>query len=155
MPTSLRSLGQLTVRIAAVAAAALVAVSAQAATASWPMFRGNPGLTGVSQASLPARLKSGWTFKTGGPVKSSAAIVDGKVFIGSNDGHLYALNLDSGEKIWAFKTGGEVESSPLVLDNVVYVGSTDGSLYAINVSDGKQLWKYTTGDKILGSPNYL
>ena len=76
MTRSLLSLRQFTVRTAAVAAAVLVAVPAGAATASWPMFRGNPALTGVSQATLPAKLKPGWTFKTGGPVKSSAAIVD-------------------------------------------------------------------------------
>src|SRR5687768_17369769 len=102
MKLSLLNLPQFTVRNAAVAAVALIAIPAGAATASWPMFRGNPGLTGVSDVTLPAKLKSGWTFKTGGPVKSSAAIADGKVFIGSNDGHLYALNLDSGQKIWGF-----------------------------------------------------
>lgn len=118
------------------------------------MFRGNPGLTGVSEAALPSRLKLAWSFKTQGPVKSSAAIGNGRVFIGSNDGHLYAFDLKSGSNLWRFKTEGPVESSPLLLDNAVYVGSSDGALYAISV-DGKQLWKYMTGEKILASPNFL
>src|SRR5688500_19620738 len=155
MSLKLQRLRQFCASTAAAVAAALVGISVNAAAPSWPMFRGNPGLTGLSEANLPNKLKLGWTFKTSGPVKSSPAIVDGKVFVGSNDGHLYALNLDSGQKVWAFKTEGEVESSPLVLDGVVYVGSTDGSLYAVNVADGKQLWQYATGDKILGSPNYV
>src|SRR5688500_8902400 len=129
MPFSLRNLCQFTRKTAAVAAVLFSAISSQAAS-GWPMFRGNPGLTGVSDATLPNKLKPGWTFKTGGPIKSSPAIVHGKVIVGSNDGHLYALNADSGQKIWGFKTEGEVESSPLVLDGVAYVGSTDGSLYA-------------------------
>src|SRR5262245_33324713 len=56
-----------------------------ATTTSWPMFRGNPGLTGLSPAKLPATPKLVWTYKTTAPIKSSAAIVDGKVYVGSDD----------------------------------------------------------------------
>ena len=74
------------------------------------MFRGGPALTGVAGGSLPERLDLLWTFKTAGPVKSSAAIVQDRVFIGSDDGNVYALALADGRKVWAFKTGGGVES---------------------------------------------
>ncbi len=121
----------------------------------WPMFRGNPGLTGVAPGKLPDALSLAWQFKTGGPVKSSAAIVGGKVFIGSDDGFVFALDLESGQKLWTFKTGGPVESSPLVLNGTVFIGSSDNFLYALNAADGKQLWKLETGDKILGSPNWV
>ena len=53
------------------------------------MFRGGPALTGIAGGSLPEHLQLLWTFKTGGPVKSSPAIVGGRVFIGSDDGNLY------------------------------------------------------------------
>ncbi|HUD82731.1 MAG TPA: hypothetical protein VMQ67_04480, partial [Candidatus Saccharimonadales bacterium] len=36
----------------------------------WPIFRGNPALTGVAADSLPATLGMLWSFKTGAPVKS-------------------------------------------------------------------------------------
>ena len=71
-----------------------------------------PALTGVAASSLPERLDLLWTFKAAGPVKSSPAIVQGRVFIGSDDGNVYALALADGKKVWAFKTGGEIESSP-------------------------------------------
>lgn len=125
-----------------------------ATTKSWPMFRGNPGLTGVSPARLPSKLDLLWTHKTGGPVKSSPAVVDGKVYIGSDDQHLYSLDLATGKKLWSYKTDGEIESSPLVLGKTVYFGSTDGALYALN-TEGKLLWKSMTGDKILGGPNWF
>ena len=94
-----------------------------AAADSWPMFRGGPALLGVARSSLPDGLKLLWTFKTAGPVKSSAAIVDNRVFIGSTDSNIYALTLDGGKKLWAFTTGGPVESSTLILDGRVFVGS--------------------------------
>ena len=80
--------------------------SAAAPGGDWPMFRGSPALTGIAAGHLPERLDLLWTFKTGGPVKSSAAIVQDRVFIGSDDGNLYALALADGKKVWAFKTGG-------------------------------------------------
>ena len=121
----------------------------------WPMFRGGPALAGVAAGSLPERLELLWTFKTGGPVKSSAAIVQDRVFVGSDDGNVYALGLADGKKVWAFKTGGGVESSPLVLEGKVFVGSSDGLLYALEAATGKLAWKYETGDKILGGPNWV
>src|SRR5438876_3336154 len=93
--------------------------------ANWPMFRGNPALTGVASGSLPDKLSLLWSFQTGGPVKSSASIVDGRVFIGSGDSNVYGLDLTSGKKIWAAKTGGPVDSSPPGLDGKVFFGSTD------------------------------
>jgi outer membrane protein assembly factor BamB len=131
------------------------AASAIAEPDSWPMFRGHPGLTGISPAALPNNLSLLWSYKTAGPVKSSAAIVEGKVFIGSDDMQLHCIDLKSGKKVWSFPTKGEIESSPLVLDKVVYVGSADGLLYAIDAGTGKELWNYKTDDKILGAPNWV
>jgi len=124
-------------------------------SANWPMFRGDPGLVGVANADLPDKPKLKWTFKSGAPVKSSAAVADGRVYIGSDDGSVYALDLLTGKKIWAYKTGGPVESSPLVLNGTVFVGSSDASLYALNATTGNRVWKYDTGDRILGAPNWV
>ena len=70
------------------------ASTATVSTASWPMFRGGPQLLGVASSNLDKELSLLWTYKTAGPVRSSAAIVGGKVFIGSGDQHVHAINLD-------------------------------------------------------------
>lgn len=119
------------------------------------MFHANPALTGVVEGNLPDKPKLLWTFKATGPVKSSPAIVQGRVYVGSDDGTIYSLSLTNGTKAWAYKTGGPVESSPLVLEGKVFAGSGDGFLYALDAQNGKLLWKYETGDKIVGSPNYF
>ena len=38
----------------------------------WPQFRGNPQLTGVTNATLPGTLKVLWTYEAGEPIESSA-----------------------------------------------------------------------------------
>jgi len=76
--------------------------------------------------SSPAAV--GVTSVTGGPVGSEGG---GTVYVGSSDGHLYALDASTGEERWSFETDGEVISSPAVVDGTVYVGSNDGHLYAL------------------------
>src|SRR5215831_18954263 len=106
--------------IGRLAACALAVLGSEAAAADWPMFRGGPALLGVAEGSLPDKLSLLWSFKTGGAVKSSAAVAEGRVFVGSSDEMVYALDFTNGKKVWAFKTGGAVESSPLVLEQRVY-----------------------------------
>ncbi len=122
---------------------------------SWPMFRGQPGLTGISPATLPNSLSLLWTYKSGGPIKSSPSIVAGKIFVGSDDKLLHCIDLKTGQKSWTFPTQGEIESSPLLIDGVVYFGSSDGLLYAVDATKGQQVWNYKTDDKILGAPNWV
>jgi outer membrane protein assembly factor BamB len=128
---------------------------APAATeSSWPMFRGNPSLDGTSPSTLPDSLVLLWTFKTEKPVRSSAAIVDGKVYIGSNDGFIYCLDFETGDKIWSYETENAIEASPLVLGDKVYCGSVDSFMYCLDAATGKEIWKYETYDKILSSANW-
>src|SRR5436190_14151246 len=125
------------------------------APGSWPMFRGTPSLSGVAPGSLTSALTLLWSFKTLGPVKSSAAVDQGRVYVGSDDQHVYCLDLEKGTTNWSFKTDGPIESSPLVLEGRVHIGSADGWVYTLQAGNGQLVWKYQTGDKILGSPNWL
>jgi outer membrane protein assembly factor BamB len=75
---------------------------------------------------------------------SSPTIADGRVYVGSGDGKLYALELASGRKLWELPTGGRVRSSPAVSDGVVYGGSMDGRVYAIAADTGRRLWTFET-----------
>jgi len=95
-------------------------------------------------AQTPGALK--WAFTTGDVVYSSPAIgADGTIYVGSNDGKLYAINPDGTQK-WAFTTGGPIfYSSPAIgADGTIYVGSFNGNLYAIN-PDGSQKWAFRIG----------
>ena len=94
-----------------------------------------------------------WRFRTNGEIESSAAIDprNGTIYIGSDDGNVWAINPNGSEK-WRFPTGGEVESSAIVdLDGTIYIGSSDGNVYAIN-PDGTQKWFFPTGAAVRSSP---
>ena len=122
--------------------------------ASWPIFRGDTRLSGSTTMSIADKLTLLWSFQTADAIKSSPVIGLGTVYIGSDDGSVYALNLDSGEKKWQFGTEGAVEAPPLLLDSVIYVGSVSGFFYALNADDGRLIWQYETEGQIHGSANW-
>ena len=95
-----------------------------------------------------------WRFRSRRAFVSSPAIdPDGKrVYIGSADGSLYALNLRNGKQSWAFETEDQIASSPAVHEGRIYFGSVDGHLYCINSSDGELIWKYQTDGPVISSP---
>ena len=101
------------------------------------MFGGGPARTGIHEGPGPeAPVEAKWRFRTDGLVRSSPAVVEGTVYIGSADvygeaSHVYAVDTASGEEQWRFQTDGGVSSSPAVVEGTVYVGSEDGHVYAL------------------------
>ena len=132
---------------------AISALAQDAPADNWSQFRGNHQLTGVSQANVPTALKPLWTYEAGESIESSAAIVGGTVFVGSQKGELTALSLENGSVYWKFSTGSPIgESSPAYSNGVVYIGDLGGWLNALNASDGKKLWAFKTNGEIKSSP---
>jgi outer membrane protein assembly factor BamB len=77
---------------------------------------------------------------------SSPVVEGGRVFIGSGDHHVYALDLATGALLWKFKTGNVVHASPAVAAGTVYIGSWDRHLYALDAKTGAKRWAFATGD---------
>ncbi len=93
-----------------------------------------------------------WAFTCGAEVYSSPAVVDGVVYIGSNDSHLYAIDAVTGQLRWRYQTGGSVTSSPVVAAGVVYVGCNDFHLHAVNAETGQVVWRFQAGAVMHSSP---
>lgn len=66
---------------------------------------------------------------------SSPTIAFDKVFLGSSDGYLYCLSLESGQVLWSYYFGVPVLSTPLVSGNALFVGAYDGRVYGFTVSN--------------------
>jgi outer membrane protein assembly factor BamB len=122
-------------------------------TDDWPQFRGNALLTGVSETALKEPLELAWIYEAGESIESSAAIVDGVVYVGSQSGELLALELETGELRWKYQATEAIgESSPAVSDGVVYVGDLAGVLHAVEVKSGAGLWTFESEAEIRSSP---
>ncbi len=109
-----------------------------------------------------------WTFNTDGYITSSPAVVDGAVYIVSEEpstGALYKLNADDGSFIWKreipyeeIHTGGtDMHASPTVAEGTVFASSNVKKYYGINAASGSLEWTYQTsgaGEFIVCSPPY-
>ena len=94
-------------------------VNAQQSSADWPMFRANPSHSGAGTGNPVLTPTLLWNYTTSGEVYSSPAVIKGVVYVGSLDGHIYALNATNGDKLWNYTTGGQVFSSPAVVSSIV------------------------------------
>ena len=113
------------------------------------------GVAGGSDTVAAAGGEELWEFETRGTVVSSPTVIDSFVYVGSNDGSVYALNTSSAGMRWEFETDGAVRSSPTVVDGILFVGSGDGSLYAVDVESGEQQWAFETGGDVDSSPTVV
>jgi len=121
-------------------------VSVQVAPSpNWPEFRFDDANSGMTSALGP--LTGGalyaMTFPAG--VRSSVSFDrTDAMYVGADDGKLYALALD-GVIRWTFATAGPVRTTPIVgSDGTIYVGSFDGNLYAVN-PNGTLKWSVSAG----------
>jgi len=134
---------------------AVAPVTAQATSSDWPQFMADPQHTGYSPGTSPDHMIIDWTYKTGGPVYSSAAVVNNKLYIGCEDRFLYCLDANTGALLWKFEAGRSIGSSPAVVDGKVYFGSVDHYVYCLNADSGSLIWKFQTNGMVWSSPTLI
>jgi outer membrane protein assembly factor BamB len=130
--------------LAAITMAAGVAF-ADSPNLSGAVWRGNIARTGEFDSPGPLRppgLK--WKVETGQPVKSSPVIVDGTVYIGSDDGNFRAIDLNTGRKKWVFRAAGPVRSSAAVFAGKVFI-TCPRHFYCLDAATGAEIWKLSGG----------
>ncbi len=120
----------------------------------WPQFRGNAQLTGASDSMVPSELKLLWTYDAGETIDSSAAIVNGMVYVGTYNGELLVIDLETGKLQWTYQASvvGIGESSPAVDKDTVYIGDLSGVIHAVSLTNGKAKWTFQTDGEIRSSP---
>ena len=121
---------------------------------NWVSFRGNPQLTGVADSELPDNPQLLWTFQAGDMIESTAAVVDGTVYVGALDGTLYAIDAETGEKKWTYQTNSSIKASAAIHDGIVYFGDGDGVFHAVDINTHAMKWQFRTEGEIISSANF-
>ena len=98
-----------------------------------------------------ADLELQWAFAFPGETIAEAqpTIVDGRLFIGSRSGRVYALDAKSACEHWHFDADAPVKNSVVihqlssggVQQTIAYFGDLTGTAYAVDASSGALIWK--------------
>ena len=78
-------------------------------------------------------------------IESTAAVVDGTVYVGVLDGFLYALDAQTGEKRWTYQASGPIKASPSVDNDIIYFGDGEGVFYAVDINSREMKWQFSYG----------
>ena len=119
-----------------------------------------PAAIGGLSAGDLSNMKLKWSFAypSSNRARSQPAIGWGAIFVGSQDGTVYAFDLDSGCARWTFRASAEVRTA-IIADagsKRLYFGDVLGRAYAIDAMTGKQVWRTKVDDHpqatLTGSP---
>ncbi len=124
----------------------------------WPVARGNAPMTGVSPVKLVFPLELAWSFSVGDKAKregviAEAVVLGGQVFVGSQSGRFYCLDLATGKEVWKVEKKGFFEGNAGFAGDLVIAGCGDGFVYAWNRKDGKEVWKFETDGEVHAGVN--
>lgn len=109
-------------------------------------YQPNPGLTPDRVPALA--LKWAFAFPNGSSAYGQPAVVDGRVYVGSDNGFVYALDAGSGCVHWSFEAKGGVRTAISVGPPAgggagrrpAYFGDLKGNVYAVDAATGALIW---------------
>lgn len=116
---------------------------------SWPQFGYDDDLSGYApNNTVPTGdVEEEYLAETDAdyaPSFASAEVVDETVYFAGYDGHLYAFDAETGDRLWKFEVDSTEESwyGCVVKDGVVY-HTADENVYAVDADDGSEEWSFT------------
>jgi len=128
----------------------------------WGPTRENTHFQPAAQAGLSPdqvpQLVLKWAFGFADTTSAwgQPTIAGGRLFVGSQNGTVYALDARSGCSIWTFTANGGVRASISIGDNRAYVLDQKGYAYALDAVTGRQIWSRKVDNhplvRLTGSP---
>jgi outer membrane protein assembly factor BamB len=88
-----------------------------------------------------------WTFDAGGAIWAGVAEAEGRVYAGTENGVLHALDAKTGSPTWSFRAGGPIRARPTLAHGSVYLHGDDGYVYRLGAADGKERWRVQVDEK--------
>ena len=108
----------------------------------WTTLRKDNKRSAMTDVTVPEKVKKVWEYQIkGNAIPTAPIIVGNTVFLGANNGIVYALDSKTGKVKWKAYTGGPIIYPPSFWEGRVFVGSSDGLVYCFRASDGNLLWK--------------
>jgi outer membrane protein assembly factor BamB len=103
-------------------------------------------------ADADAQVSVSQLFQTDGEIWSQPLLADGKVFISSLDGNMYAIDQRTGQEVWRFTGERSLASTPAMAAGTLLVGGFDRRLHAVDIATGTNKWSFEATDWVWSRP---
>ncbi len=126
------------------------------AHADWPALHGNAQHTGFVPAELRAPFRLAWAVEFDGERLGTAMepiVANGRVFVATHAGNLYALQATNGEPLWRFAGEAPFLQSPAAAAGLVVAASAGGGLVALDAATGVERWRASFAAAARGGPD--
>jgi outer membrane protein assembly factor BamB len=104
-----------------------------------PCLQDQAGANGYVIAWDADTGRTRWRFNSA-PIESSPLLKGKRLFVGTWDHGVYALNAKTGKRIWRFGADDQVNTSAAYWKGRIYIASDGGTLYSLSAKTGKLLW---------------
>ena len=114
----------------------------------WPTIRHDPGHGGRSSEAIRGPYRVAWARAFDGEVVATAAepiVSAGRAYVGTEAGHLWALDARTGATLWRADGDGPILHAPAFADGTVYFGTAGRHLWAVDAADGRLRWRFRSG----------
>ncbi len=75
-------------------------------------------------------------------MEGSFSAVEGRIYIGTEQGDLYCLEMSDGSTIWKAQINGDSDSTPAVAKGLVFTATEDGYVYCLRQANGELVWRF-------------
>lgn len=124
---------------------ARASADAAATATEWPTFNGDVAHSGFNVGSAPDNNYTFWALSGVGGYQSIPVVDSDKVFTGSTNGNISAVDVQTGHLFWTYHTTPHVDQPPrlTVAYGMVFACSyPESKVYALNETTGHWIWVF-------------
>jgi outer membrane protein assembly factor BamB len=81
-----------------------------------------------------------WSNGVSAKIAGGVSVAYETVFFGTENGEVFALDVDTGEQKWKVTIKGEVLAAPSIDSGIVLVNTGSGFIFALDADSGEELW---------------
>lgn len=78
--------------------------------------------------------------------------VEGRLFVGTHDGRMLALDPETGAERWSFAAGDAILAAPALDRGILVFGSYDGRIHGLEARTGRSIWSFDAKAPVVSTP---